>query len=197
MNITTEHKNSLELNIQSPSSSLVPLNIHNFVKDIDVSIDTKIETTTSNTTTGGGTQTNTNTGGILGFFKSFFKGFSTLQKSHTNEKDPYLNKMFSSGNINVIQPPQSTGLQKDDSSREDKQTNSLIEDKNIESSREEDKNIESSREEEEEEDFDLDNQEITKITLTTEDPNIILNESLKGTKLFYFAQRTEVPSQWV
>jgi hypothetical protein len=188
MNITTEHKNSLELNIQSPSSPLVPLNIHNFVKDIDVSIDTKIETTTSNTTTGGGTQTNTNTGGILGFFKSFFKGFSTLQKSHTNEKDPYLNKMFSSGNINVIQPlPQQTDLQKNDSSREDKLTDSLIEDKKIDSS----------REEEEEEDFDIDNQEITKITLTTEDPNIILNESLKGTKLFYFAQRTEVPSQWV
>jgi hypothetical protein len=38
---------------------------------------------------------------------------------------------------------------------------------------------------------------ITKIILTTEDPEMILRESLKGTKLYYLAERKDLPSQWV
>ena len=42
------------------------------------------------------------------------------------------------------------------------------------------------------------NLEITKIILTTsENPDIVLRESLKGTKLFYLAERNDLPSQWV
>jgi len=43
-----------------------------------------------------------------------------------------------------------------------------------------------------------DNLEITKIILTTsENPEIVLKNSLKGTKLFYLAERNDLPSQWV
>jgi len=183
MNITTENKNTLEINIQSPSSPLVPLNIHNFVRDINVSIDTKIETTT--TMNGGGTpQTNTNITGIFEFFKSFFKGFSHISNKH--EKEPYLHKIFSSGNANItenkINLQDTTNILSNKSIKLD--TDSLDEKKN-------------SLREDEDEDLDFNNQEITKIILTTDDPEIILNDSLKGTKLFYLTQRTELPSQWV
>ena len=182
MNITNENKNTLEINIQSPSSPLVPLNIHNFVKDIDVPIDTKIETTI---TMNGGT-IQTTTGGIFSFFTSFFQRF--YPQSHKKDKDPYLNKVFSSGNANVIQNETKVNIdskEKDTKKSMEEQPPTIIEEKKEESLREE------------EADMDMDNQEITKIILTTEDPNIVLNDSLKGTKLFYFTQRTEVPSQWV
>jgi hypothetical protein len=174
MNITTENKNTLEINIQSPSSPLVPLNVHNFVRDIDVPIDTKIETTT--TMTGG-----TTTGGIFGFFTSFFQRFYPQPE----KKDPYLNKVFSSGNIE---------------SKIDKQNDTIIIPQNKSLKTEPETELEKKNDslrEENDDDVDIDNQEITKIILTTEDPDIILNDSLKGTKLFYFTQRTEVPSQWV
>jgi len=181
MNIIPEKKNTLEINIQSPSSPLVPLNVHNFVKDINVPIDTKIETTT--TMNGGATQTTT-TGGIFGFFTSFFQRF--YPQSHKKDKDPYLNKVFSSGNANVIENETKINM-------DSKEKDTILQNKSME---EPSPSIfkESLREED---DVDMDNQEITKIILTTEDPDIILNDSLKGTKLFYFTQRTEVPSQWV
>ena len=181
MNIITENKNTLEINIQRPSSLLVPLNVHNFVRDINVPIDTKIETTT--TMSGGTTQTTT-TGGIFSFFTSFFQRF--YPQSHKKDKDPYLNKVFSSGNANVIENETKIDI-------DSKEKDTILQNKSIEPEQHSPILEESLREEE----VDIDNQEITKIILTTEDPDIVLNDSLKGTKLFYFTQRTEVPSQWV
>lgn len=188
MNITTENKNTLEINIQYPSSPLVPLNIHNFVKDIDVPIDTKIETTT--TMNGGTIQTTTNSG-IFSFFTSFFKRFYT----QPTKKDPYLNKVFSSGNANANVVENETKIDIDS-----KEKDTILQNKSIEEQPTlvlEEKKKDHLREEDYDDDEDVDNQEITKIILTTDNPDIVLNDSLKGTKLFYFTQRTEVPSQWV
>jgi len=182
MNITNENKNSLEINIQSPSSPLVPLNVHNFVKDINVPIDTKIETTT--TMNGGATQTTT--GGIFSFFTSFFQRFYP-QSHKKNDKDPYLNKVFSSGNANVIENETKIDMHS-------KENNTILQNKSME---EQSPPILEDSLREEEADMDMDYQEITKIILTTDYPDIVLNDSLKGTKLFYFTQRTDTPSQWV
>jgi hypothetical protein len=62
------------------------------------------------------------------------------------------------------------------------------------------KEEESTKEMEEEKEIETEEEEteITKIIITTtKDPEIVLRESLKGTKLYYFTERTELPSQWV
>ena len=175
-------QNSLEIPITSPSSPLVPLQIHDFVKDINVPIETKVNT--NNPTITGGessnttTEPNTNTG-FLGYFKSFFQRFS--QSSNQQKKQEAINqssfqKLFYSGDG---QKEKEKEEQKEEAVKE-------------EAVKEEEKE-EAVKEEEEEDMVD-----ITKIILTTtEDPDVVLRESLKGTKLYYFTERTDLPSQWV
>lgn len=166
-------ENSLEITITSPSSPLVPLQIHDFVKDINVPIDTKVNTNTPVITGGSTTETNT---GFLGYFKSFFQRFSqssNQQKKQETEYKSSFQKLFYSG----------------DGTKNEKEEEIKTKENESEPKGEDD-SIET-----EEEDMDT---EITKIILTTtEDPEIVLRESLKGTKLYYFTERTELPSQWV
>ena len=168
----TDKPNSLEIPIISPSSPLVPLQIHDFVKDINVTIDTKVNTNTPTITGGGGSDT-----GILGYFKSFFQRFSqssNQQKKQEAQNTSSLQKLFYSGDGNKIE------------------NNKTEENEKNEKTEENEENEENEKTEE--------NEEITKIIITTtEDPNIVLRESLKGTKLYYFTERTEedLPSQWV
>lgn len=155
-------QNSLEIPITSPSSPLVPLHIHNFIKEIDVPVDTKVNTISPTITGGSTTETNT---GFIGYFKSFFQRFSqssNQQKKQEAQDQSTFQKLFYSGD----------GIKKEESV-----------------SKEEEKEIETEEEQE---------TEIAKIIITTaEDPEIVLRESLKGTKLYYFTERTGLPSQWV
>jgi hypothetical protein len=167
MNPETEKKDNLEIYINPPSSPLVPLQIHNFVKEINVPVEMKIQTNdreNMETTMTGGNVTNN---GIFGYFKSFFQGFSQQsiqKKKHDTQNKSYLNSLFYSGN-------------------------------------EEKPKVDIPSTEKEESKVDIpsteENTVITKIILTTEDPETVLRESLKGTKLYYFAERKDLPSQWV
>jgi len=152
-------QNTLEIPITSPSSPLVPLYIHDFIKEIDVPIQTKVNTISPTIT--GGSVTNTNTG-FIGYFKSFFQQFSQSSKQQKKQEvqdQSTFQKLFYSG-------------------------------EGISSKKEDDE----PKEEQEEEEETI----ITKIIITTtEDPEIVLRESLKGTKLYYFTERTKLPSQWV
>ena len=175
--MTENKQNSLEIPITSPSSPLVLLQIHDFVKDINIPIDTKVNTNAPVMTGGSTTETNT---GFLGYFKSFFQRFSqssNQQKKQDAQNTSSFQKLFYSGD----------GIQKEDDKTETKEETKT-------------KESEAEQETNEEEDMDADaDAEITKIILSTteEDPEIVLRESLKGTKLYYFTERTELPSQWV
>jgi len=159
-------QNSLNISITSPSSPLVPLHIHDFIKEIDVPIQTKVNMITPTIT--GGSETTTNTG-FIGYFKSFFQQFSQSskqQKKQEAQDQSTFQKLFYSG-------------------------------EGISSKKEEEPKQEEEEEEEEEENIIKENI-ITKIIISTkEDPEIVLRESLKGTKLYYFTERTKLPSQWV
>jgi len=99
----TETTVNLEINITSPSSPFLPLQIYHFKKQINVPITTKIEDTNTSMVGGGATENNSN--GIFGFFKSFFQGFSqnTLQtKKHNNQNEKHLDKLFYSGNSEPV-----------------------------------------------------------------------------------------------
>jgi hypothetical protein len=177
-----ENTDNLEININTPSSPLVPLHIHNFVKDINIPIEMKIETNDSMNMTGGSGSATTDNG-IFGYFKSFFQGFSqqTLQKKkHDTQNKSYLNSLFYSGNEEKPKVDNSSSLEKEDENEND----------NLSSLEKEDDNTSSLETEE----VDI---VITKIILTTEDPEMILRESMKGTKLYYLSERKDLPSQWV
>jgi hypothetical protein len=164
--VNENQKNSLEIPITSPSSPLVPLQIHEFVKDVNIPIETKVNTNTPIITGGSGSGSDTNTG-FLGYFKSFFQRFSQQKKQDVQDNSSF-QKLFYSGD----------GI---DKPKEEEETKP--------------------KEEETKEEEEIDDEvEITKIILITkEDPEIVLRESLKGTKLYYFMERTEsdLPSQWV
>jgi len=150
----------LEININQPSSPLVPLNIYNSIKEINIPVEIKIETiNTADIMRGGGENTNTDNS-IFGYFKSFFRGFSQQsiqKKKHDTQNKSYLNSLFY-----------------------------------------EDKKEPEPEPEPEPEIKENENLEITKIILlTTENPEMVLRESLKGTKLYYLAERKDLPSQWV
>ena len=194
-NPNSEKKDNLEINLNQPSS-LVPLQIRNFVKEINTPIEMKIRTNdreNMETMTGGNATTNN---GFFGYFKSFFQGFSQQsiqKKKHDTQNNSYLNSLFYSGNEEKSKKPNIDNPSSEN--EEDK-----IE--NPSSENEEDK-IENPSSENEEDKIDnpsSENEEdvvITKIILTTEDPEMILRESLKGTKLYYLAERKDLPSQWV
>ena len=186
----TDKPNSLEIPIISPSSPLVPLQIHDFVKDINVTIDTKVNTNTPTITGGGGSDT-----GILGYFKSFFQRFSqssNQQKKQEAQNTSSLQKLFYSGDGNKIENNKTEENEKNEKTEENEKNEKTEENEENEKTEENEENEENEKTEE--------NEEITKIIITTtEDPNIVLRESLKGTKLYYFTERTEedLPSQWV
>ena len=195
----TEKKDSLEIHINPPSSPLVPLHIHNFVKEINVPVEMKIQTNDrENTMTGGSENTKTDNG-IFGYFKSFFQGFSqqSLQKKkHDIQNKSYLNSLFYSGNGNEEKPKES---KVDIPTTEEKTEESKVDIPVTEEKTEESK-VDIPVTEKEEMDippFTEENKVSTKIILTTEDPETVLRESLKGTKLYYFAERKDLPSQWV
>lgn len=150
----------VEIKITSPYSPLLTLQIHNFIKDVNIPIKMDIET--DNTIiTGGGEKSDTS---FFSYFQSFFQNFSqqTLQeKKHETKNKSYLNSLFYSGN-------------------------------------EEKKEEELDPELGETETEYNPTQKITKITLSTED-NTNMNESLKGTKLYYLAERSQStsPTNWV
>jgi hypothetical protein len=192
------NRENLEININKPSSPLVPLQIHNFVKEINIPVEMKIQTNNNNNMTGGGTTTDN---GIFGYFKSFFQGFSqqTLQKKkHDTQNKSYLNSLFYSGNEEKQKESESIPTEEEKSesipTEEQKESESIPteEQKESESIPTEEQKSESIPTEEQNE-----NTEITKIILTTEDPETILRESLKGTKLYYLTERNDLPSQWV
>jgi len=99
----TETTVNLEINITSPSSPFLPLQIYHFKKQINVPVTTKIEDTNTSMVGGGATENNSN--GIFGYFKSFFQGFSqnTLQtKKYNNQNKKHLDKLFYSGNSEPV-----------------------------------------------------------------------------------------------
>jgi hypothetical protein len=184
-----EKKDYFEININPPSSPLVPLQIHNFVKEINVPVEMKIQTNDRENidTMTGGNETITKDNGFFGYFKSFFQGFSqqSLQKKkHETQNKSYMNSLFYSGNE---EKPKESNLNVQDTPLEKEEPN--VQDTPLEK---EEPNVEDTPPEEEEKDI-----VITKIMLTTEDPEMVLRESLKGTKLYYFSERKDLPSQWV
>jgi len=212
--MNSENTDNLEINLNQPSSPLVPLNIHNFVKEINIPIEMKIQTNdkeNTNTMTGGNATTDN---GIFGYFKSFFKGFSQQshqKKNHDTQNKSYLNSLFYSGNEEKKESetkdvalgeenkniPQESETKIVPLNQENENIPQESETKDV-ALGEENKNI---LQDSETKDVALDqeneNIEITKIILTTEDPEMVLRESLKGTKLFHLAERTDLPSQWV
>jgi len=187
-NLESENTENLEININKPSSPLVPLNIHSFVKEINIPVEIKIETTNVDIMTGGSANTNTNTNnGIFGYFKSFFQGFSrqnVQKKKHDIQNKSYLNSLFYSGNEDKTEPePKNPPTKTVSLPIEAEQKVVSLDEKDILP--------------EESESKEYENIEITKIILTTEDPETVLRESLKGTKLYYLAERKDLPSQWV
>ena len=172
--MNSENTNNLEININQPSSPLVPLNIYNSIKEINIPVEIKIETTNKDIMRGGGVINTDNS--LFGYFKSFFQGFSqqnVQKKKHETQNKSYLNSLFYSGN-------------------EDKKESEPNKSEPNKSEIEEEVSLAEEYETEEKE-----NIEITKIILTTEDPEMVLRESLKGTKLYYLAERKDLPSQWV
>ena len=198
-----EKKTNLEIHIKPPSSPLVPLHIHNFVKEINVPVEMKIQTKDRENTMTGGSENTTTDNSIFGYFKSFFQGFSqqSLQKKkHDSQNKSYLNSLFYSGNEaktkeSTVDIPSTEKEEVDIPSTEKEEVD-------IPSTEKEEVDIPSIEKEEEKEEVDIppfteENKVITKIILTTEDPETVLRESLKGTKLYYFAERKDLPSQWV
>ena len=191
VNLEQKNTENLEININQPSSPLVPLNIYNSIKQINIPVEIKIETTNKDIMRGGGGFNTDNS--IFGYFKSFFQGFSqqnVQKKKHETQNKSYLNSLFYSGNEDN-KKPEPQNLPKESEPKEV----SLPEEKDNlpkESESKEKDNLPDESETEENE-----NIEITKIILTTEDPEMILRESLKGTKLYYLAERKDLPSQWV
>jgi len=208
MNPNPEKKDNLEINLNQPSSSLVPLQIRNFVKEINTPIEMKIQTNdreNMETMTGGNATTNN---GIFGYFKSFFQGFSQQsiqKKKHDTQNKSYLNSLFYSGNEEKSKEPNIDNPSSENEEPNIDNPSSVNEEPNIDnpSSENEEPNIDNPSSENEEPNIDnpsSENEEdvvITKIILTTEDPEMILRESLKGTKLYYLAERKDLPSQWV
>jgi hypothetical protein len=96
---------NLEINLTSPSSPFLPLQMYQFKKQINVPITTKIEDTDMNTSMVGGSGIENNSNGIFGYFKSFFQGFSQniLQtKKHNHQNKKHLDKLFYSGNSEPV-----------------------------------------------------------------------------------------------
>lgn len=152
---------SLEINVTSPYSPLLNLQIHHFIKDVNVPIKNDIETENS-IITGGGEKSNTDTS-FFGYFKSFFQNFSqqTLQeKKHETKNKSYMNSLFYSGNEKKEEIPTSS---------DDPET-----------------------------DIETESKPITKIILSTE-VDLNIKEALKGTKLYYLAERSQStsPTNWV
>ena len=209
-----ENTDNLEININTPSSPLVPLHIHNFVKDINIPIEMKIQTNDSLNMTGG-SATATTDNGIFGYFKSFFQGFSqqTLQKKkHDTQNKSYLNSLFYSGNEekSKVDNPEKENEEKSKVDNPEKENEEKPKVDNPEKENEEKPKVDNPEKENEDEDEEkVDNPPekenedeekdvvITKIILTTEDPEMILRESMKGTKLYYLSERKDLPSQWV
>ena len=159
---------SLEINVTSPYSPLLNLQIHHFIKDVNVPIKKDIETE-NNIITGGGEKSNTDTS-FFGYFKSFFQNFSqqTLQeKKHETKNKSYMNSLFYSGN---------------EKKEEDIPTSSDPE----------------PEPEQELGETETESKPITKITLSTE-VDLNIKEALKGTKLYYLAERSQStsPTNWV
>jgi hypothetical protein len=177
---------NLEININQPSSPLVPLNIYNSIKEINIPVEIKIETIHKDIMRGGGGE-NTNTdNSIFGYFKSFFQGFSqqsVQKKKHDTQNKSYLNSLFYSGNEEKKEPEIKEVVILQPETKEEESKEVVI--------------LQPETKEEESETKENENIEITKIILTTEDPEMVLRESLKGTKLYYLAERKDLPSQWV
>ena len=154
-------KSSLEINVISPYSPLLTLQIHHFIKDVNVPIKNDIETNNS-IITGGGEKSNTDTS-IFGYFKSFFQNFSqqTLQeKKHETKNKSYLNSLFYSGNEKKEEIKEYSDQELGETETESKP--------------------------------------IQKIILSTE-ADLNIKEALKGTKLYYLAERSQStsPTNWV
>jgi len=156
---------SLEINITSPYSPLLTLQIHHFIKDVNVPIKNDIETETDNNiiTGGSGEKSNTDTS-IFGYFKNFFQNFSqqTLQeKKHETKNKSYMNSLFYSGNEKKEEIPKSSDPDPD-------------------------------------QEMEIESKPIQKIILSTE-VDLNIKEALKGTKLYYLAERSQStsPTNWV
>jgi hypothetical protein len=153
---------SLEINVTSPYSPLLTLQIHHFIKDVNIPIKNDIETENS-IITGGGEKSNKDTS-LFGYFKSFFQNFSqqTLQeKKHETKNKSYMNSLFYSGNEKKEEIPKSSDPDPD-------------------------------------QEMEIESKPIQKIILSTE-VDLNIKEALKGTKLYYLAERSQStsPTNWV
>jgi hypothetical protein len=180
----------MEINL-SKSSPIDALKINEFIKDVNVPIQTKLE----HSIRGG----NNNNNGFFGYFKHLFHGFSKESQTnidHGKQNTSFFSRLFH-GNGNPI----------DLSVKEEEKEEPIEEEKEepIEEEKEEpiEEEKEEPREEEKEEpregeyEDSLNDLETIKIILTTENTEIDLKESLKGTKIEYFVERSELPSRWV
>ena len=161
--------NSLEIKITSPYSPLLTLQIHNFIKDVNVPIQNDIETDNTIITGGGGEKADTS---FFGYFKNFFQNFSQQklqEKKHETKNKSYLNSLFYSGNEET---KKETETETEDESNANANANANANPNPT--------------------------QKITKITLSTED-DVNIKETLKGTKLYYLAERSQStsPTNWV
>jgi hypothetical protein len=173
---------NLEINITSPSSPFLPLQLYQFKKQINIPITTKIEDTDMDTSMVGGSGIENHSNGIFGYFKSFFQGFSqnTLQtKKHNHQNKKHLDKLFYSGN-SELRENTSKDLP-EPVTTEPVTTEPVITEPVIT----EPVTIETEKK-------DI---EITKITLIAD--KIDLRESLKGTKIYFLEKRKDLPSHYV
>jgi len=173
----------MEINL-SKSSPIDALKINDFIQDVNVPIQTKLEHSIS-----GGSNNN----GFFGYFKHLFHGFSKESQTnidHGKQNTSFFSRLFH-GNGNPIDPSVEPKENVKEEPRED------MKEEPKENVKEEPR--EDVKEEVKEEEYgdSLNDLETIKIILTTENPEIDLKESLKGTKFEYFVERSELPSRWV
>jgi hypothetical protein len=166
-NPNSEKKDNLEINLNQPSSPLVPLHIRNFVKEINVPVEMKIQTNdreNMETMTGGSSTTDN---GIFGYFKSFFQGFSQQslhKKKHDTQNKSYLNSLFYSGNEEKTKEPNIDNVSSEEKTKEPNIDNVSSEEKtkepnidNVSSEEKEEPNIDNVSSEEKTKEPNIDN----------------------------------------